>query len=84
MQVECLGTRIEIPELLIKKYIKDFDGLPGNDHEVVLQLRESINEIIQAVAIDPEILHEREYLSDFVKALAMRQALETHGILYDA
>ena len=84
MQVECLGTRIEIPELLIKKYIKDFDGLPGNDHEAVLQLRESINEIIQAVAIDPEILHEREYLSDFVKALAMRQALETHGILYDA
>lgn len=85
MQVECLGTRIEVPELLIEKYIKDFDGLPGsNNHEAVLQLREAINEIIEAVAIEPEILHEKEYLTDFVKALAMRQALETHGILYDA
>jgi len=84
MQIVCLGTEIEIPDIMIEKYIKDFDGLPGNNHEAVVQLREAINEIIEAVAIEPEILHKREYLSDFVKALAMRQALETHGILYDA
>jgi hypothetical protein len=84
MLVECDGIEIEIPEILIEKYIKDFDGLPGKNHEAVLELREAINSVLECVTIDPDILEEVEYVRDFVKAMAMRTALEKHGILYDA
>jgi hypothetical protein len=30
------------------------------------------------------MLREPEYLADFIRAVAMRKALEKHGILYDA
>jgi hypothetical protein len=70
---------------LINKYLKDFDGLPGSgQRESVNQLRTSIDDIIDVVSEEPEILHEPEYLSDFIRALAMKQALGELGILYDA
>jgi len=84
MFVECGGIEVEIPEILIEKYIKDFDGLPGNDRESVLDLRDAINSILEYVTLEPDLLEEKEYLTDFVKAIAMRTALEKHGILYDA
>lgn len=85
MQVKCYGEDIEIPDLLIDKYTKDFECLPGKGlHDEVNQLRSTISEIVELVAEDPEILTEREYMADFVRALAMKKALETHGIFYDA
>jgi len=85
MLVECLGSEFEIPDVLIDKFIRDFDGLPGSGaNESVTQIRCSINEVVEYVAEDPEALHEPEILVDFLKALAMRKALEKHGILYDA
>jgi hypothetical protein len=47
-------------------------------------LRGTIYEILDIVADDPEILDEKEYREDFVRALAMRQAMSTLGILYDS
>ena len=83
--VEYFGTEFDIPDLLIEKFEKEFEALPGSGYrEGVYQLRETIDEILDIVAEEPEILHEREYLSDFLRALAMRKALEKHGILYDA
>ena len=38
----------------------------------------------EVVAEEPDILDEPEYLHDFIRALAMKKALENHGILYDA
>ena len=85
MLVKYYESDFDIPDILIDKYTKDFEGLPGSgQYEAVSQLRGSINEIMDIVAEEPEIIHEPEYLHDFIKALAMKQALQNHGILYDA
>jgi len=85
MMVRCYDTEFEIPDLLVDKYVKDFDCIPGKSmRESVLDLRESVNEVLDYVAEDPEALHEREILSDFINALAIRQALKTHGLLLDS
>jgi hypothetical protein len=85
MMVKCYGSEFEVPDLLVNKYLKDFDTLPGSGHrEGVYQLRNSISEILDVVAEEPEILHEPEYLTDFIRALAMRQAMEKLGILLDS
>lgn len=85
MLVECYGEEFDIPDLLIDQFLKDFDGLPGGKHrEGVLQIRGSIDEILDIVSEDPEILYEKEYLDDFIRALAMKQAMGRLGILYDS
>ena len=52
--------------------------------ESVYMLRDSIGEMMDVVADEPEILEEPDCMTDFIAALAMRKALEVHGILYDA
>ena len=85
MVVDYCDSKFDIPDILIDKFTKDFDGLPGSGmHDSVSALRESINEILEVVAEEPDILDEPEYLHDFIRALAMKKALENHGILYDA
>ena len=83
--VQYLDAEFDIPDILIDKYVKDFDGLPGSgQYESKMQIRDSISDILEIVALEPELLHEKEYLSDFISALAMKTALQRHGILYDA
>ena len=85
MMVKCYGSEFEVPDLLVSKFLKDFDTLPGSGYrEGIYQLRGSINEILDVVAEEPEILHEPEYLTDFIRALAMRQAMGELGILLDS
>jgi len=85
MMLNCYGSEIEVPDFVIDKFIKDFNGLPGSgDRESVLQLRYSIEEVIDAVAEDPEMLYDVVCLADFIQAIAMREALSHHGILHDA
>ena len=85
MKVEYYGSEFEVPEILIKQFEKDFENLPGSrDRNNVYMLRNSIYEILDIVADDPEILDEAEYREDFVRALAIRQAMSTLGILYDS
>jgi len=85
MMVECYNSKFEIPDLLIEKFVTDFNVLPGSGYrEGVCQLRESIGEVFDIICEDPELLHEKEYLEDFIRALAMKKALETHGIMYDS
>jgi hypothetical protein len=85
MLVQCYDSEFEVPEFIIEKFIKDFDGLPGSgQREAVLQLRDSIDEMIEIVVEDPEVLYDKDYHSDFIRAMAMKQALEHHGIMYDA
>ena len=76
---------IEIPDFVVEKFIDDFKGLPGSgQREPVLQLRASTEDIMDLVAEEPEILQEMEYLADFVRAVAVQEALRHHGLLYDA
>jgi hypothetical protein len=85
MQVACYGSEFEVPDLLIDKYLKDFDGLPGSgQRESVLELRIAIDDILDYIAEEPEMLEESSIHTDFVKALAMQQAMSQLGILYDA
>lgn len=85
MIIEYFDSKFDIPDILIDKYAKDFDGLPGGRYrEGVDQIRASIDEILDLIAEEPELLHETEYLSDFVSAQAMKQAMSKLGILYDA
>ena len=85
MHVTCYGSNIEIPDLLIDKYARDFECLSGKGmYMEVNQLRSSIGEIVDIISEEPDLLHEYEYRSDFIKALAMKKAMELHGIYYDA
>ena len=85
MKVICYNSEFDIPDLLIEKFIKDFDGLPGSGkHEEISMLRDSIENVVETVAEDPDSLYEPDFLSDFIQALAMKKALEKHGIFYDA
>ena len=85
MKVLCYESEFDVPEVLIDKFIKDFECLPGSgNRESVLQLRNTVGEILDLVAEEPEILHEKEYLSDFVRALAIQEAMATLGLLHDA
>ena len=75
MMVQCYDSEFEIPDFVIDKFIKDFDGLPGSgDRESVLQLRDSVE----------EMLYDKSCVADFIQAIAMREALQYHGILHDA
>ena len=83
--VKCYGSEFEVPDLLVSKFLKDFNTLPGSGYrEGIYQIRDSISEILDVVAEEPEILHEPEYLTDFIRALAMRQAMGELGILLDS
>jgi hypothetical protein len=85
MMVECYGSEFEVPDLLVNMFLKDFETLPGSGHrEGIYQIRESIGNILDIVAEEPEILHEPEYHTDFIRALAMKQAMGKLGILYDS
>jgi len=85
MKVEFFDSEFDIPDLLIEKFVKDFEGLPGRGMYLeVNMLRDSIGEVMDVAAEDPEILDEPEYLSDFIRAMAMKKAMERHGIFYDA
>jgi len=85
MQVQCLGNTVEVPDYLIDSYVKNFDGLPGSgQRDSVLQLRNSVYEVFDYLAEDPEIFEEKEFQEDFIKALAVYRALEIHGLLHDA
>ena len=85
MKVECYGSEFDVPDLLVDKFLKDFETLPGSGYrEGVHQIRDAISEILDIVAEEPDILHEPEYHTDFIRALAMKQAMGSLGILYDS
>ena len=85
MKVEYYGSEFDIPDLIIDKFTKDFDSLPGSGaRESVCQLRDSIEDILDYVAEEPEMLEETAIHTDFIRALAMRQAMSNLGILHDS
>lgn len=85
MNVECYGSEINVPDFLIEKYCKDFAGLPGKSmRESVLDLRQTVADVLDYVAEDPEALQDKIVFSDFINALAMKQALSQHGLYLDS
>jgi hypothetical protein len=85
MHPQVKSILIEVPAHLINKYVKDFEDLAGSKHrESVYMLRDSIDEIMFIIDDNPELLEEPEYKDDYIKAIAMKEALMQHGIYYDA
>jgi len=85
MIIEYCDSKFDIPDVLIFKFEKDFECLPGSgQYDSIMQLRESIYDTLDLIAEEPELLDDHDYLLDFIQALAMRQALANNGILYDA
>ena len=85
MKIQYYDSQFDIPDILIEKFAKDFECLPGSgQYDSIRQLRESVYDILDLIAEEPELLDEKDYLTDFIQALAMKQALANNGILYDA
>jgi hypothetical protein len=85
MIVKCYDSEFEVPDILINKFYKDFDGLAGGkERQGIYQLRSHIEDITDMIAEEPELLDDMSFHADFMNALAMRAALAAHGILYDA
>jgi hypothetical protein len=85
MMVEYCGSEFDVPDLIIDKFLKDFDALPGSKYrQGIYELRDTIEDVLSYAAEEPEILDEPEYQVDFIRALAMRQAMSQLGILHDA
>lgn len=85
MKVVCYDVEFDIPDFVIDNYIDQFKGIAGKgDRTPILELRNLTEDTLDMVAEDPDILHEKAYLADFVNAIAIREALKYHGVLYDA
>jgi len=85
MKVKFYNNYFDVPDLLIQKFVKEYDMLSGSGkYEEINMLRDSIGSVCDIIAKEPELLHEQEFMTDFVRALAMKKAMETHGIFYDA
>ena len=85
MEVKCLESVFDVPDIMVNKFFNDFDGLPGSaNRSSVLELREHVYEMIDAIAEEPELLEDPNNRVDFIRALAMQKAMENHGIFYDA
>lgn len=85
MKVLYNEEEFEIPDFVVENYIQQFEGLAGRgDRTPILELRTLTEDTIDMVCEDPDILYEAEYLAEFVNAIAIREALRYHGVLYDA
>jgi hypothetical protein len=74
-----------VPQLMVDQYLKDFEKLPGSENrDQVIQLRKNIMGVTQCVWENPELMLNPDYVSDLQRVLAMREALRTLGIFYDA
>lgn len=85
LRVYVNNLELEVPDLLIDKFVKEFDGLPGGrNHDAVCTLRDMIESVVDMVYDDPSLIEEPDYQDDFVRAIAMQEALKKHGIYFDA
>lgn len=79
------GAAFNVPDELVDEYVIQFIPLKNFGHrDSLITLREDILDIFDVVMQDPEALYEPEFLEEFVQTLAMRQALQNLGILYDS
>lgn len=85
MRVQAFGKSFEIPETMINSFMVELHEVtqPGN-RDALEHVREITGLVLETLADDPELMRDKEYEDDFIKAHAMRQALANYGILFDA
>ena len=85
MIVHCWDLDFDVPDIVVNKFIKDFDGLAGNGRRYsILTLRAEIWKVLDIVENNMYLLGDSEFSANFLKALAMKQALAYHGVWFDA
>lgn len=85
MRVQAFGKSFEIPETMIDSFMVELHEVtqPGN-RDSLEHVREITGLVLDTLTDDPELMRDKEYEDDFIKAHAMRQALANYGILFDA
>lgn len=83
--IQAFDRNFEFPLELLNKFYEEFKHLPGSKHrEKILDIRDLISDILTDVSLDPSMLDEPDIAGQFVRAIAMREALRKLGVLYDA
>lgn len=74
-----------IPDEMIRKYVVEFNQYKQErDRSSIVNLRDSTFLLVEAARANPETLEDAAVVNSVIKAHAMRQALKTLGVLYDA
>lgn len=75
----------QIPDEMIRKYVIEFNQYKQErDRSSIVNLRDSTFLLVEAARANPETLEDAAVVNSVIKAHAMRQALKTLGVLYDA
>jgi hypothetical protein len=76
---------IEIPEDIIKGFMREFRAHGEIERWRLIKLRDAMHNIFQEVAKSPEIFKDVVFYGEFIQAHAMRQAFKNCGIMeFDA
>ena len=70
---------------MIEQYREDFEGMKADrDRETIVFFRNSVILILAMIKKDKAVLEDQDFLSDAIRALAVREALKQTNLLYDA
>ena len=85
MRVTEFGKYLTIPENLINQFMLELRPVtePG-ERESLEEIRDMTGLVLDTIRSEPELMDHKEYEDDYIKAIAMREALARFGILYDA
>jgi len=85
MRVTEFGKDLTIPENLINQFMLELRPVtePG-ERESLEEIRDMTGLVLDTIRNEPELMDNKEYEDDYIKAVAMREALARFGILYDA
>ena len=85
MRVTEFGKDLTIPENLINQFMLELRPVtePG-ERESLEEIRDMTGLVLDTIRSEPELMDHKEYEDDYIKAIAMREALARFGILYDA
>ena len=85
MRVTEFGKDLTIPENLINQFMLELRPVtePG-ERESLEEIRDMTGLVLDTIRNEPELMDNKEDEDDYIKAVAMREALARFGILYDA
>lgn len=85
IESDAFDATLEIPDAVIEKYCAEFRELKiRNEGQAITLVRDMAVMAINAVYAEPEVLEDEAVLNAFVKALAVKYAMDSMGLLYNS
>ena len=85
MMVKYLEHTIEVPDSLIRMYLRDFETFRDPEMRIDLHiLRNAIYQLMILAKKDPRLLYKDIYRKDLADAFAVKEALFRLKLLHDA